>query len=158
MCGSMAVSAHDQHPRLAQALLGRNYVHDALASVVETEERNTRGAAVPLESLDHGALFRVRDARQVTTIGGDVMVGRGKSPMWDPRLEPAASQHLESGCGAVLKKMAVHIQECLGIFAHEDGVLLPDLLEKCPGSDHWPHDDIYSCSAILAITVHWFTR
>ena len=73
MSRSMAVAAHDGHPRMRQTEFGSDNVDDTLLDFPEVEEPDTEVAAILAHHLD--LYFRVRVSNGQRTIGRrDVMV------------------------------------------------------------------------------------
>ena len=75
--GGVAIAADERHPRLGEALLGADDVHDPLAGVVDVEEGHLElGAVSPATSPP--AARRGGRPRELAPEGGHVVVDRGK--------------------------------------------------------------------------------
>ncbi len=129
----VAVPTNDQHSRLTQALLGSDHMHDSLPGIVKTEVLDARGGAVLPEGLSHRSLLGVRDARQITAVGRNVVIRRRKGPLRNPRLQSTLPEHLERRGRAVLQEVSVDIQQRLAVLPHQDRVFPPDLFEERQG-------------------------
>ena len=124
----VAVPAGDGHAGLGQALLRTDHVDDALAIIIETEERNTELPAIGLDS-DHHLFGQGIDEGPLLGVGGNNVIHGSEGPRGDPDSQPSAAEILE---GLWARDLVDERQayEKLGLACGQltDRVLVPDLL------------------------------
>ena len=129
----VAVAADDRHPRLGEAELRADHVHDALVEVAERVQPDAELLAVPAQRLDLGARDRVRD-RLVPVEGGDVVVlGRQGEvgSAYGPAGEAESLERLRAR--DLVDEVEVDVEQ-VGLTGHRPHhVLVPDLLRQRPG-------------------------
>src|SRR5260370_27657946 len=79
----VAIAAHNSLPRLRDAQLGTNHVHNALVVAEHVEKSDPRLAAIALErrKLPHRGLI---ENRQIAILGWDRMVHDGERQVRPP--------------------------------------------------------------------------
>ena len=126
--GGVRVAAHDRHPRLGDAELGADHVHDPLVIGAERVQRDAELLAVALERLDLHARELVADPRRDRRAVGRARCGRpwpacgrGGAPCArraGARRRPAGSSPRGPGAGRCRCRPA------------RDLVRVPDLVEQ----------------------------
>ena len=132
----MGVAADDGHAGQGEALLGADDVHDALANVVDVEQRDAELAAVLLQGLDLDARLLFGDA--LRTIGGrHVVVGDRQGGVGAAHRATALAQALERlRARHLVHQMTVDVQQAGAVVLLVDQVRLPDLVEQGLGLGH----------------------
>src|SRR5262245_1600406 len=120
VCRSVAVAANDDHSRLAQALLGPDDMHNALALIVEAEQGHTGFARMNLKVLDHGAAVRLIDRRQPATRRRYIMVRRGERSIGTAYGQVPLPEHAERIAGSIMDQMTIDVQERRTVLARLD--------------------------------------
>ena len=127
------IAADDGHAGQGEALLGTDDVHDALADVVDVEQRDAELAAVLLQGLDLDARLLLGDA--LRAVGGrHVVIGHGERGVGPAHRATALAQALERlRTGHLVDQVAVDVQQAGAVVLLVDQVRLPDLVEQSPG-------------------------
>ena len=125
----MAVATDDEEAGLAQPLLRPDDVHDALARIVEAEQRHAVRCRVADELLDHEAALGIRNPGDVARAGQHIMIRRGKGALRRAQLDAALPQPVEGRRRAVMDEVAVDVEQGLAVIPLDDAVARPDLLE-----------------------------
>lgn len=126
----MAVSAYDGHSRLGDALFWPNDVHDSLARVVETVERDALLIAISYERLDLLSRKRVGNA-VLAAGGGDGVIDGGQSQVGPPGVPAAESQPFKGlRRRDFVNKVEVDIQQIGLTWSAPDDVVAVYLLEE----------------------------
>src|SRR5260370_42414804 len=79
----VAIAAHNRLPRLRNAQLGTNHVHNALIVAEHVEKSDPRLATIALKrrKLTHCGLI---ENRQIAILCGDGMIHDGERLVWPP--------------------------------------------------------------------------
>ncbi|CAB4835792.1 unannotated protein [freshwater metagenome] len=88
------IAAHDGHPRLREALLGADHVHDALARIAHGEVAHPERLGVRPQHVDLLAADRISDGL-VDVGGGDVVVLGGDREVGPAYRAPGDAQAVE---------------------------------------------------------------
>ena len=126
--GGVAIAADDGHAGLAEALLGADHVNDALAGIVDVEERHLELGAVGAQGL------HLLDGEEVVpgpiaALGGDVVIDGGEGAVGAADGAPGEPQGLEGlGRGDLVDEVEIDVEEVGEAFLAANEVLFPDLL------------------------------
>ena len=129
----MAITAYQQHARLAQASLRADDMHNALLAISQAEMLDPMFRGIAFQRFDHAAIFRIGDVFGLARIGGDIMIRRCENPLRRTRRDAALAQHFKGRRGAVMDEVTINIKQNLTIFAFQDAVAHPDLVEHGQG-------------------------
>jgi hypothetical protein len=123
--GGVRVAADDRHPRLRDAELGADHVHDPLPPVPEAVVGDAELLAVAPQRLELDARELVLDAA-LEPDRGDVVVGGGEGAVGaadGAAGDPQAVERLRAG--DLVDEVEIDEQEVVA-----DHVVVPDLLER----------------------------
>jgi hypothetical protein len=126
----VAVAADDRHPRLGQAELRADDVHDPLVAVAHRREPDAELGGVAAQRLDLRPAHRVGD-RLADVEGGDVVVlGRHRQvrPAYGPAGGAQAVERL--GAGDLVDEVQVDVEEVGLSLRAADDVCVVDLLRQ----------------------------
>jgi len=130
---SMAIAAYQQHAGLAQAGFGANHMHNALLAILKAEMPYPKFGRIAFQRFDHAAIFGIRNLGTLARIGRRVMVRCGENAFRRAGCCATFAQHLEGRGGAVMDEMTINIKQNLAIFAFQNAVAHPDLVEHGEG-------------------------
>jgi hypothetical protein len=103
----VAVATHHDHAGLAQPLLRPDDVHDSLAPVRKSEQRQARGLGVRFQVLDDSPAVRLIDRSKIVAQRRNVMVRRRKGAVRSTHLQSFFLQHAERVARTVVDEMAI---------------------------------------------------
>src|SRR5579872_2410313 len=96
MGGGVRIAADDRHPGLRDAELRADHVDDPLPLRPKRVQRNPEFAAVAFERLNLNARELVADLRRDgSSVGWDVVIGRGQGSVGTPELAAGEAQSVE---------------------------------------------------------------
>ena len=129
----VAVAAHDRHPRLREALLGPDHVHDPLARLAHRVQPDTELLAIVCQHLH--LLRGDRVAHGQADVGGrHVVVHRGDRQVGAAHGAAGHPEPVERlGRRDLVHQVQVDVQEVGLAVGAVDDVALPDLLRQCQG-------------------------
>jgi len=132
----VGVPAGDSRAGKDKPLLGTDDVDDAVAEIVDAEQRNPELGAVGLERFHLGAGVLVGNSIR-TPDGGDVMIGDRERRLRSAHLQASAPQAFE-GLRAVHlgDEMTVDVDQAGVAVATGDHVAFPEFLEESPLVSH----------------------
>ena len=130
----VAVPAHDGRSGQCEALLGSDDVDDAVARVVDAEQRNPELLAV----ADQGVDLELRVlAHPFAAVGGDVVVDHRDGRVGAPHPAPRLPQPLVGLRGRhLVGEVTVDVEQAGAVFLGRDDVAVPDFLEQGPWLRH----------------------
>jgi len=137
----VAVAADDGQARQRQALLGAGDVDDALAGIVEAEQRDAVGGRVGGELVDHA---RDRGVGNGTAAPArrDIVVGDAEGQVRPRDRGPARGDLPEGVVRALVHEMPVDPQQREPVVAARDDVGVPQSVEQGAGG---LQDDLRRC-------------
>jgi hypothetical protein len=108
-------------------------MHNALLIIRQPKMSYPIFSRITFQGFDHAAIFGVGNLGSLARISRSVMVRCCENPLWRAGRDAALAQHLEGRRGTVMDEMAINIEQNLTIFAFQDAVAHPDLVEHCQG-------------------------
>jgi hypothetical protein len=122
----VAIAANQRDARLRDTLLGPHHMHDALAGIVDIEQRDASGLCVRLDDLDEVTPSRFLDRRGIARIGRHIVVWRRKALLGRTHFLPRLAQTLEGAGRTICQQMPVDVEEreAIGPVRDEQGLWL----------------------------------
>ncbi len=126
----VTIAAHDEEAGQGQALLRRHHMHDALARIVEAEQRDAVARRVVHQLADHAGDLGIGNVLARTARGDRPVVGeRQVGPASGDR--GAAVGELGEGVErSFVHIMAVHPEERVAVLGPQDLVRRPQLVDQ----------------------------
>ena len=128
--GGVRVRADNQQPRLRQAKLWRNHMHDALLRMKRTKVRQAIRLGIALKTLKHSANRQVSNSlhSRAAMVGLHVMISTGQHLMRSMH-GPTSLQHgVERMTSTLMEQQVIAVKQML---PHNFGDLMapPDLVK-----------------------------
>ncbi|GBE23354.1 hypothetical protein BMS3Bbin01_02738 [bacterium BMS3Bbin01] len=127
--GRVGVAADDHHARLRDALLGPDHVNDALAGIVQPEQRDPELFTVGDQGLDLSFGERVANA-QISMDGRDAVVDGGQAQVGPAYRAFCKAEAFEGLWGGdFVEQLQIHEEQVGLAHGRVDDVVVPDFLE-----------------------------